>query len=91
MVTVAQGEAGVDGGGGDWRSREWRGLREFWGEKRNDTGQTTIYRFKNISSGSGLKPLLIVLESGPKWFWFKTTADECIISIGSKLEPLLIS
>jgi hypothetical protein len=33
------------------RSRERRGLREFWDEKRNDTGQTIIYRFKNISSG----------------------------------------
>jgi hypothetical protein len=52
------------------RLREWWRLREFWDERRNDTGLTTIYRFKNISSNSGLKPLLIVLESGPKWFWF---------------------
>jgi hypothetical protein len=39
----------------------------------------------------GLKPLLIVLKSGPKRFWFQTTADEDIISSDSKLEPLLIS
>jgi hypothetical protein len=35
---AAQEEAGVDGGGGDRWSRERRGLREFWDEKRNDTG-----------------------------------------------------
>jgi hypothetical protein len=29
-----------------------RGLREFWVEKRNDTGRTTIYRLETISSGS---------------------------------------
>jgi hypothetical protein len=46
------GSSGVDGGGGDRRSRERWGLREFWDEKRNDTGLTTIYRFKNINSGS---------------------------------------
>jgi hypothetical protein len=57
----------------------------------NDTGRATIYRFKNISNGSDLKSLLIVLESEPKRFWFKTTADEDIISRGSKLESLLIS
>jgi hypothetical protein len=67
-------EGGVDGSGGDWWSRERQGLqerqglREFWDEKRNDMGRATIYRFKNISSGSGLKPMLIVLESGPKRF-----------------------
>jgi hypothetical protein len=63
-------EGGIDGGGGDRQSREWRGLIEFWDEKRNDTGRATIYRFKNISNSSGLKPLLIVLESGLKQFWF---------------------
>jgi hypothetical protein len=43
-----------------------RGLREFWDEKRNDTGWTDIYRFENIRSGFKPKLLLIVLESGPK-------------------------
>jgi hypothetical protein len=78
----------VDGGGGDWwsrekQSRERRGLREFWDEKRNDTGPATICRFENISSGSYLEPLLIVLESGPNQFWFKTVADEGVISNSS--------
>jgi hypothetical protein len=96
MAVAVQEEASVDASGGDQqsrerRSREKRGLREFWDEKRNDMGRATIYRFKNISNGSGLKSLLIVLQSGPKWFWFKTAADEDIISISSKLEPLLIS
>jgi hypothetical protein len=100
MVAVAQEVCGVDGGGGDrpkeggggdrW-SRERQRLREFWDEKRNDTRRATIYRFKNISSGSGLKSLLIVLESKSKRFWFQTVADEGIINSGSKLEPLLIS
>jgi hypothetical protein len=40
---------------------------------------------QNISSSSGLKPLLIVLESGPKWLWFQTTADEGSTSSGSRL------
>jgi hypothetical protein len=40
---------------------------------------------QNISSSSGLKPLLIVLESEPKWLWFQTTADEGSISSGSRL------
>jgi hypothetical protein len=31
------------------------------------------------------------LESKPKWFWFKTVANEGITSSGLKLEPLLIS
>jgi hypothetical protein len=60
-------------------------------EKRNDMGRITIYRFKNISSGSSLKPLLIVLKSGPMQLWFKTVPDGGIISSGSKLESLLIS
>jgi hypothetical protein len=34
---------------------------------------------------------VLVLESGPKRFWFKTDADEGIISSSSKLELLLIS
>jgi hypothetical protein len=42
--------SGVDDGGGDRRSRERWGLREFWNEKRNNTGQTTIYMFENITS-----------------------------------------
>jgi hypothetical protein len=52
------GSSGVDGGGGDWQSREQRskreqrGLREFWDEKQNGTGQAIIYRFENISNGS---------------------------------------
>jgi hypothetical protein len=29
-----------------------RELREFWDEKRNDTGWATIYRFKPIGNGS---------------------------------------
>jgi hypothetical protein len=33
------GSSGVDGGGGDRRSRERRGLREFWDAKQNDTGR----------------------------------------------------
>jgi hypothetical protein len=33
---------------------------------------------------------MIVLESGPKRFWFKTAANKGIISSGLKLEPLLI-
>jgi hypothetical protein len=81
----------VDGGEGDQRSGEQWGLREFLDEKQNDTGRATIYRFKNISNGFKLESLLIVLESGPKRFWFKTAADEGIISSGSQLEPLLIS
>jgi hypothetical protein len=40
------GSSGVDDGKGDRQ-----GLREFWDEKRNDTGRDTIYRFKNISNG----------------------------------------
>jgi hypothetical protein len=67
------------------------GLREFWDEKRNDTWWADIYRFENIRSGFKPEPLLIVLESGPKWFWFKTTVDEGTISSGSQLESLLIS
>jgi hypothetical protein len=47
--------------------------------------------FENISSDFGLKLLLIVLESELNQFWFKTAADEGIISSGSKLEPLLRS
>jgi hypothetical protein len=47
----------VDDGREDWQSREWRsrerwGLKKFYDEKLNDTGRATIYRFKNISSGS---------------------------------------
>jgi hypothetical protein len=42
----------VDNNGGDRWSRERRGLREFWDKKQNNTGRATIYRFKNISSGS---------------------------------------
>jgi hypothetical protein len=78
------GSSGVDDGGGDWR-----GLREFCDEKLNATGRATIYRFETISSGSLLEPLLIVLKSGPKRFWFKTAANGGIISNGSKLEPHL--
>jgi hypothetical protein len=66
MVVVVHEVRGVDGG--DRQSRERQRLREFLDEKRNDTGHTIIYRFVNISIGSGLKPLLIVLESGLKWF-----------------------
>jgi hypothetical protein len=44
----------------------WLGFREFLDEKRNATGQATIYRFKNISNRFGVKPLLIALESRPK-------------------------
>jgi hypothetical protein len=92
------GSSGIDSGGGDRRSRErWsrereqRGLREFWDEKRNDMGQTDIYRFKNIMSGFKSEPLLIVLESGLKQFWFKTTVDEGTISSSLQLESLLIN
>jgi hypothetical protein len=49
-----------------------------------------MYRFENINNGSDLKPLLIVLESGPKRFWFKTATDKGIINNSSRLEPLLI-
>jgi hypothetical protein len=76
-VAVAEeiGLSGVDDGRGDRRSRERQRLREFWDEKWNDTGQTTIYTFENISRDSGLEPLLIVLES--EW-------------IGSGLQPLMM-
>jgi hypothetical protein len=76
-VAVAEeiGLSGVDDGRGDRRSRERQRLREFWDEKWNDTGQTTIYRFENISRDSSLEPLLIVLES--EW-------------IGSGLQPLMM-
>jgi hypothetical protein len=47
---------------GGVESARW-GLREFWDEKRNDTGWATIYRFKTISSGAGLKPLLMKVLS----------------------------
>jgi hypothetical protein len=52
MMAEEIGSSAIDGGGGDRRSNKRRGLREFWDKKRNDTGQTTIYRFENISSGS---------------------------------------
>jgi hypothetical protein len=39
------GSSGVDDG-----KEDRQGLREFWDEKRNDTGRDTIYRFKNISN-----------------------------------------
>jgi hypothetical protein len=52
MMEEEIGSSAVDGGGGDRWSSKRRGLREFWDKKRNDTGQATIYRFKNISSGS---------------------------------------
>jgi hypothetical protein len=67
-------ECGVNSDGGDresrerWRLRERWGLREFGDKKRNDTGRTTIYRFKNISSGFKTEPLMIVLKSEPKRF-----------------------
>jgi hypothetical protein len=66
--------SGVDGVGGDWwsRERERRRLREFWDGKRNDTRRADIYRFENIRSNFKLEPLLIVLKSVPKRFWFKT-------------------
>jgi hypothetical protein len=54
---------------------------KFWDE--NETTQGRL-----LSAG---EPLLIVLESGPKQFYFKTAADEGIINGGLKLEPLLIS
>jgi hypothetical protein len=97
MAVVVMGRVDVNSGGGDqqsrerWRLREQRGLSEFWDEKRNDMGRATIYRFENISSGSGLKQLLIVLESRLKWSWLQTVVEEGIISIGSKQELLLIS
>jgi hypothetical protein len=47
---------------GGVESARW-GLREFWDEKRNDTGCATIYRFKIISSGTGLKLLLMKILS----------------------------
>jgi hypothetical protein len=50
------------------QSRERQGLRDFWNEKQNNTRWATIYRFKNINSGSELKSLLIVLESEMKQF-----------------------
>jgi hypothetical protein len=84
-------EGGVDGGGGDLHSRERWGLREFWDERQNDMGRATIYKFKNINSGSDLKLLLIILKSRSKRFWFQTAADEGIISSSLKLETLLIS
>jgi hypothetical protein len=37
-MAVAQEEAGVDGSSGDRRSREQRGLRDFWDEKRMTRG-----------------------------------------------------
>jgi hypothetical protein len=54
-------------------------------------GRATIYKFKNINTGSDLKLLLIILEFGPKRFWFQTAADEDTISSSLKLETLLIS
>jgi hypothetical protein len=39
-------------GGGDRRSRERLGLREFCDEKQNTMGRATIYKFETISSGS---------------------------------------
>jgi hypothetical protein len=51
-ATEETGSSSVDGDGGARQSRERRGLREFWDEKRNDMGWATIYRFKNISSCS---------------------------------------
>jgi hypothetical protein len=85
--------SGVDGGRGDrWsRERERQGLRDFWDEKRNDTGRSDIYRFENIRSSFKPEPMSIVLESGPKRFGFKTVVDEGSISNSSQLEPLLIS
>jgi hypothetical protein len=94
-TAVAQEVHGVDNGGSERPEKgdvESSGdLESFWDEKWNDTGRVNIFRFKNISSGSGLKLLLIVLESGPKRFWFQTATDEGIIISSLKLEPLLIS
>jgi hypothetical protein len=59
--------------------------------KSETMGQTTIYRFENINNNFKTELMLLVLESGLKRFSFKTNADEGIISIGSQLEPLLIS
>jgi hypothetical protein len=73
------------------RERERQGLREFWDEKRHNTGLADIYRFKNIRKGFKPELLLIVLESGPKRFWLKIAIDEGTISSSSQLEPLLIS
>jgi hypothetical protein len=53
-ATEETGLSDVDGGRGDRRSREWRGLRQFYDKKRNVTWWATIYRFETISSGSGL-------------------------------------
>jgi hypothetical protein len=59
---------------------------ESFGMKREMTwGGLLFIDSKNISIGSSFKPLLIVLEYGPKQFWFKTIADEGIISSSSKL------
>jgi hypothetical protein len=65
---------------------------ENFGMKSETTRDELLFIGLKISTAVfNLESLLIVLESGPKRFWFQTTADEGNISIGSKLESMLIS
>jgi hypothetical protein len=48
------GSSSIDGSGVEsvrWSREQWE-LGEFWDEKQNDIGWTTIYRFKHISNDS---------------------------------------
>jgi hypothetical protein len=63
MAAAAQEEVDVDDDHDNRRSRERRGRREFWDEKRNDTKWATIYMFETINNNSSLKPLLMKVLS----------------------------
>jgi hypothetical protein len=52
-----------------------RGLREFWDEKRNNTGRATIIGLNLSTIVHKVEPLVIVLD---------------LISNGSGLKPLLV-
>jgi hypothetical protein len=75
-VPEETGSSGINGGGGDRRSGERRGLKEFWDEKRNDTRWVTICRLEHIGNGFELELLWIGFESRQQWFEIRTTADK---------------
>jgi hypothetical protein len=64
---------------------------EGFGMESETTWGELLFKCSKTLAVVLVEPLLIVLESGPKRFWFKTDADEGIISSSSKLELLLIS
>jgi hypothetical protein len=88
---VAEGGGGQrrSGGGGDRLKRRVDGDGVESGRDLESGGdlenfgmksKTTLGRLLFIGSKYQQEPLLIVLESEPKRFWFKTTANEGITS-----------